>query len=277
MSDKRLTLSIPISWIRLGFIVLLVAAVVTPSAAIAAGRFTDDDGSVHEANIEWLATKGITLGCNPPDNDDYCPDEQVTRAQMATFMQRLVDFLGDPATGKVDDADLLDGNDAGAFATAGHTHDSRYVNESDHTTAAHDALNIDADTLDGRDITQVLPSATSWSMSDLPNDDFIHSESVTIPAGGGTLLMTGSVDYWNFGGAADHGVCGFYVDGAVVDGSVKFGSSAPPGGPGLCSTDAAAYVDAGTHTIHFWGIEFDDNPSLQPDDATFHVIVIPDD
>ena len=47
------------------------------------------------------------------------------------------------------DADTLDGQDSTAFAASGHNHDSTYVNESDHTKAAHDALDIDADTLDG--------------------------------------------------------------------------------------------------------------------------------
>lgn len=31
--------------------------------------FTDDDGSVFEADITWLAMEGITKGCNPPVND----------------------------------------------------------------------------------------------------------------------------------------------------------------------------------------------------------------
>jgi hypothetical protein len=50
--------------------------------------FTDDDGSVFETNIDKLATAKITLGCNPPTNDQYCPDDNVTRGQMAAFLQR---------------------------------------------------------------------------------------------------------------------------------------------------------------------------------------------
>ncbi|MCP3885865.1 MAG: S-layer homology domain-containing protein, partial [Propionibacteriaceae bacterium] len=52
--------------------------------------FTDDDGSVFEANIEALATAGITKGCNPPTNDRYCPDANVTRGQMAAFLYRAL-------------------------------------------------------------------------------------------------------------------------------------------------------------------------------------------
>ncbi len=50
--------------------------------------FTDDDGSIFESNIDKLATAGITLGCNPPTNDRFCPDDNVTRGQMAAFLQR---------------------------------------------------------------------------------------------------------------------------------------------------------------------------------------------
>lgn len=52
--------------------------------------FTDDDGSVHEADIDRLATAGITLGCNPPTNDQYCPNDTVTRAQAASFFVRAM-------------------------------------------------------------------------------------------------------------------------------------------------------------------------------------------
>jgi hypothetical protein len=69
---------------------LLAAAVIAPVAVYAAGgAFTDDDSSVFEANIEWMAANGITAGCNPPANDKYCPDSAVTRGQMAAFMNRL--------------------------------------------------------------------------------------------------------------------------------------------------------------------------------------------
>jgi hypothetical protein len=52
--------------------------------------FTDDDGSVHETDIDRLATAGITLGCNPPDNDRFCPDGVVTREEAASFFARAM-------------------------------------------------------------------------------------------------------------------------------------------------------------------------------------------
>lgn len=52
-----------------------------------AGTFWDDDGSVHEQSIEWLAESGITRGCTPIQ---YCPLDSVTRGQMAAFLQRAL-------------------------------------------------------------------------------------------------------------------------------------------------------------------------------------------
>ncbi|MFW2380410.1 MAG: cadherin domain-containing protein, partial [Acidimicrobiales bacterium] len=59
------------------------------------GPFTDTVGSIFAVDIEWLAISGITRGCNPPVNDEFCPDDFVTRGQMAAFLVRA---LGLPAT-----------------------------------------------------------------------------------------------------------------------------------------------------------------------------------
>jgi hypothetical protein len=52
--------------------------------------FTDDDTSVFQADIDALAASGITKGCNPPDNDRFCPNNPVTRGQMAAFLYRAL-------------------------------------------------------------------------------------------------------------------------------------------------------------------------------------------
>jgi hypothetical protein len=53
--------------------------------------FDDDDGSTHEDNINRLAASGITLGCTTSGHS-FCPDEPVTRAQMASFLARAFDL-----------------------------------------------------------------------------------------------------------------------------------------------------------------------------------------
>jgi hypothetical protein len=50
--------------------------------------FTDSRGHLFEGAISRLAYAGITLGCNPPTNNRFCPDDEVTRGQMAAFLVR---------------------------------------------------------------------------------------------------------------------------------------------------------------------------------------------
>ncbi|MFP4636674.1 MAG: S-layer homology domain-containing protein, partial [Nitriliruptoraceae bacterium] len=49
--------------------------------------FTDDDGSTHQANINAVAAAGLTGGTGP---GSYSPDADVSRAQMGTFLARLL-------------------------------------------------------------------------------------------------------------------------------------------------------------------------------------------
>jgi hypothetical protein len=53
-------------------------------------RFADDNGHLFEDAINRIAAAGVTLGCNPPVNDRYCPDQNVARDQMATFLTRAM-------------------------------------------------------------------------------------------------------------------------------------------------------------------------------------------
>lgn len=52
--------------------------------------FSDDDASIFEADIDRLRAAEVTLGCNPPDNTNYCPDDPVRRDQMASFLARAL-------------------------------------------------------------------------------------------------------------------------------------------------------------------------------------------
>ncbi len=68
--------------------------------------FLDDNDSIFEADIERLATAGITKGCNPPDNTKFCPHSRLTRAEMATFLTRALDLPVRPPTDfTVDESD----------------------------------------------------------------------------------------------------------------------------------------------------------------------------
>jgi hypothetical protein len=52
--------------------------------------FVDDDGNRFEASINAMAANQITLGCNPPDNTEYCPLRALSRAEMASFFARAL-------------------------------------------------------------------------------------------------------------------------------------------------------------------------------------------
>ena len=57
-------------------------------AADSAG-FTDTVGNFHELNIDALAAAEVTTGCDT-ESLRYCPGDEVTRAQMATFLVRAL-------------------------------------------------------------------------------------------------------------------------------------------------------------------------------------------
>ena len=53
--------------------------------------FVDDNSSVFEADIERLATAGITNGCGAPSDNRFCPTDYVTRETMAAFLVRALE------------------------------------------------------------------------------------------------------------------------------------------------------------------------------------------
>ncbi len=83
---RRLVLSLSV--------MALVAAMAGPATAQEVppgGTFYDDDGNVHEGAIEAIASRGVTLGCDP-DGTVYCVADSVTRDQMASFLARAFDL-----------------------------------------------------------------------------------------------------------------------------------------------------------------------------------------
>ncbi len=71
------------------FATFLVRAFAIPESTVL-DRFSDDDGSIHEGDIDRIAEAGVTVGCNPPANDRFCPRDKVTRGQMAVFLTRAI-------------------------------------------------------------------------------------------------------------------------------------------------------------------------------------------
>ncbi|MDX2345150.1 MAG: S-layer homology domain-containing protein, partial [Acidimicrobiia bacterium] len=94
---------------------------------------------IFEADIEALAAAGITKGCNPPTNNRFCPDNRVTRGQMAAFLVRALDLTEPGTTDFLDDNGSIFEVDIERLAAAGITKgcnppvDSRYCPDSEVT------------------------------------------------------------------------------------------------------------------------------------------------
>lgn len=88
--------------------------------ALAVNTFNDDDGNVHEKNIEFIAARGITRGCNSA-NTNYCPSGTVTRGQMAAFLARALALPATSVDFFSDDASSIFEQDINKLAAAGIT------------------------------------------------------------------------------------------------------------------------------------------------------------
>lgn len=87
---------------------------IAPAVGWAADRFDDvPDSSIFHDDISWLADSGVTRGCNPPENSEFCPNDVVRRDTMAAFLHRL-------ATSQVVDAkSAITSQTAGFASTSG--------------------------------------------------------------------------------------------------------------------------------------------------------------
>ena len=92
--------------------------------------FIDDNDSVFENDINALAAAGVTRGCNPPENDFFCPNETLTRGQAAAFLRRGLDLPRSLSDAFTDDDGTTFELDINGLADAGIT---RGCNPPDNT------------------------------------------------------------------------------------------------------------------------------------------------
>jgi len=83
--------------------------------------FTDDEGSVHEPAINRIAAAGVTGGC-PQGPTLFCPNGEVTRGQMATFLVRALEIPSTTADYFTDDEGNIHEPRINALRAAGITH-----------------------------------------------------------------------------------------------------------------------------------------------------------
>jgi hypothetical protein len=87
-----------------------------------ARAYTDTPGTTFYEDELWMSGMDITRGCNPPANDRFCPDDPVTRAQMAAFVVRALGLAANTHGGFGDvPAGSTFAEDIGRLATAGIT------------------------------------------------------------------------------------------------------------------------------------------------------------
>lgn len=73
-----------------------LAVALVPALAFAShpDGFEDvPDSNVFHDDIQWMAETGVTKGCNPPENTQYCPDRQLIRGEEAAFFHRYDGYL----------------------------------------------------------------------------------------------------------------------------------------------------------------------------------------
>jgi hypothetical protein len=231
------------------FLVALAVLVATPLAVVAADAFTDvPDSNVFHDDIAWLADANVTRGCNPPDNTEFCPGDNVTREQMAAFMRRLAQYI-----------DAEDGTPA----------------QADNATTADSAGDADALAGAGPESYQTIVQADACSFADCVATvafDIASHASVTIDApADGVMQITGSVSafgdtagnnvmqIWTAINRTDNSGCGtwFFAPGQAAAGSFAIEDVNTSDAAALPSV-AAINVPAGTHTVHLCAIGADD-------------------
>jgi hypothetical protein len=234
---------------------LLIAAIavllLVPAAASAAGgAFTDDDDSVFEDDIEWLAGAGVTLGCNPPTNDNFCPDGDVKRGQMAAFMRRFAAYLG-AEDGIVNEAD-------NATNAANAANADNAIN-ADNATNATNAANADnADTVDGFDANGLVRAAgtvASGDVNDWDGSSALTTNATIVAPTDGFLIITFVAslgeDFDSTGNGLGDGVITIEVDGVQQGGvswwSFEFGD--PVARDHISTVQRLVPVAAGNHSI----------------------------
>jgi len=214
---------------RLLLVVAAAALLLVPIVAIAADGFTDVEGdNVFRNDIQWLADAEVTLGCNPPTNDQFCPKANVTREQMAAFLHRLAENQ------VVDAATALEADHA---ATA---------LEADHAATADDA-----GTLGGFQASDFALAADAYRGPTAIMERMQSGDAATIAT---TDSMTVSVEC-DPSGATSHQAT-LYVE--TADGYYSFDAEQPAGRIAESNWDGDVPVSYRNIDRFFWSAAADE-------------------
>jgi hypothetical protein len=204
------TMATLVDEIRAGNVYVNVHTVANPAGEIrstldglerAGPTFVDDDDSVHEADIEVLAAAGITLGCNPPDNDEFCPTDELTRGQGAAFFNRALNLQPSSSDFFTDDGSSIFEGDINAIAEVDITRgcnppaNDEFCPDDDITRAqwasfmvralgltagdGDDLFTDDDDSVHETDIDRLATAGITLGCNPPANDEFCPEDTVT--------------------------------------------------------------------------------------------------
>ena len=197
---------------------LLVALV--PLATLAANPFTDlNPGSPHNANIDAIYTAGITTGCVP--NAAYCPNDLVTREQMASFLARTAGLGGNKPV-----ANALTAQSALSAQSAANATNAQNAVNAQSATSAQNAAQLGGQ-----------PASAYARTAALVAHEGLVSGSTPLPRAEGSFVATGTRGLLLISGSAYRTNAGFLR----IDVNVS-----PVGQPTGNGTSASVYTNEGS-------------------------------
>ena len=209
------------------------ALVATPIAVYATHVFTDvSDSAFYSNSVTWMKDNGITVGCNPPSNTKYCPNDNLTRGEMAVLLKRL-------SENKIVDA-------ATAVSATNATHADNATNADDSQSLAGKAPSYYQGSVSGSLISILTPASAVRTR-------IAQVAGFNVPQGGGALYANA-----NFGMVAtflgEIALVWLEVDGS---GACDVATLPQTGAAhlfaadqfGSFSTSTTAAVNAGNHQV----------------------------
>lgn len=230
--------------------VLLTLAVGPAVVSAGTGDFDDvPPTNVFYDDIAWLAETRVTSGCGTAR---FCPDDSVSREQMAAFMHRL-------AKNRVVDAGSLGGVSAADYVT--HSEIGTGAIDADTVDGLHassflrsGAKAVNSDKLDGQDSSAFLEATAgsrAWGdvSADLDDVDGVAlGARITSPANG-MVIVGANIDLTAISGRDDV-ACWLTVNGQDISGTMMFVTvDAAGSSEGICSTSGILTVSSGTFDL----------------------------
>jgi hypothetical protein len=155
------------------------------------GQFIDDDYSKHEEDIEKIYAAGITIGCNPPQNSEFCPEDWVSRGQMSAFIRRWFQLPSSEIDYYTDDDGTTFEDDINALTEAG----IAFGCETDAFCSDEPLMREEFAEMFVRAFGYTNPDGIDWHVDD---DDSVFEDSINALRAAGVTLGCNPPDNTEF-------------------------------------------------------------------------------